>query len=961
MSREMSTRSNRRSYIGSLLIAVLVVLGITDTGQQAWGAVPTVSTVSPTSGPVAGGTAVTITGTLGTPTALAIGAETLTKVADDTASGALNSGEWSFQTGAGEIYAKTPERTGTALTVGAQQVTVTNADGASTDQLLFTYRPAFESPNLVKVVLGDLASRSQGEPVTRTSTVPYTVTGTDSVTEEPYSYTTDFYYNPASRDAYYRESVETTASLNTLNQDGSSDTEQVLFSSGGCSHNNSSPAGAAAAPNGSTQAYCSAFGPEVYTEAFYALSTQSLAFQWKAQGGGDDYEVYAFLVSVANENDIPTPSTSNHTILAHGMGDVQTTYKTSAASIPSDGLYRFRFVNGTYDATGGFAIGAKMFIKKDLTVGLSNEITFPQPSDQVASGGSYADFTVSLSSTSRGEVSVSASGKCTVSTSYSSPTTTATVSNSGGAGTCILTATRAADGAYSPSSDSVRSFEYLAAATVPGAPTVTSVTGGAGNVSVAFTPPNRNGGAAITNYQYSTDGSTYTALSPAQTSSPATISGLEFGQTYSITLKAVNSVGASSASNSVSGGPTSAASSGGGSSGSGGGSGETTVSPAEPAVVPEPVIRRPAPPPPAPPRLLEGPILRGNTPPVPPSAPVATVGGRSTPIQTQVTSPTGFSLRTGVLNLGLEVEQDQGLVRQDSSGGTEIEVKKGSAAAVSGSGFLPRSTVQVFLPLQGTNAKEIARIPVDEAGSFSGDVVFATRTNEKPLPIGKQVLQVVSLDEDGQQSVVEMTVNIAQPPPAPEPDRTVGAAPTLRPGQILATNAGEPEIVTVTPVPETRQARVEGEGWQMAVDIPSANGAVSGSDEGGALLQLVRDETAVVSGSGFMAGTRADVWLFSEPTLLGTVEIDENGDFTGEVNIDANVVAVGEHTLQLQGVGEDGYVRAANLGVVVNDTAVEVTTEEAAGGFLWWLWILVALAALIIWFALWRYRRSRQA
>ena len=153
---------------------------------------------------------------------------------------------------------------------------------------------------------------------------------------------------------------------------------------------------------------------------------------------------------------------------------------------------------------------------------------------------------------------------------------------------------------------------------------------------------------------------------------------------------------------------------------------------------------------------------------------------------------------------------------------------------------------------------------------------------------------------------------------------------------------------------------MEGDGWQMAVDIPSANGAVSGSDEGGALLQLVRDETAVVSGSGFMAGTRADVWLFSEPTLLGTVEIDENGDFTGEVNIDANVVAVGEHTLQLQGVGEDGYVRAANLGVVVNDTATEVTTEEAAGGFLWWLWILVVLAVLIVWFALWRFRRSRE-
>jgi hypothetical protein len=267
----------------------------------------------------------------------------------------------------------------------------------------------------------------------------------------------------------------------------------------------------------------------------------------------------------------------------------------------------------------------------------------------------------------------------------------------------------------------------------------------------------------------------------------------------------------------------------------------------------------------------------------------------------------------------------------------------------------------VFLPLQGTNSKEIARIPVNEAGTFSGDAVFATRVNERPLPIGRQVLQVVSLDENGQQSVVEMTVNIAQPPPAPEPDRTAGTTPTLRPGQFLATNGGEPEIVTVVPVPDVRQARVEGDGWQMAVDIPSDNGSVSASDDGGALLELVRDETAVVSGSGFMPGTRADVWLFSEPTLLGTVDIDENGAFTGEVSIDANVVTVGEHTLQLQGVGDDGYVRAANLGDVVNDIAAELSTAEAAGGFLWWLWLLLIFVALLVWFVIWRYRRTREA
>jgi tRNA (Thr-GGU) A37 N-methylase len=519
---------------------------------------------------------------------------------------------------------------------------------------------------------------------------------------------------------------------------------------------------------------------------------------------------------------------------------------------------------------------------------------------------------------------------------------------------------RAKNSSYSGVASSATSGTPVA--TVADAPTISSISASSQSLSVSFTGPANNGGSAISNYKYSTDGSTYRALSPTQTSSPIVIgflssdgtTALTNGTGYPITLKAVNGTGDSVASNSVTatpGVPAPAPSSGGGG---------TTL---PPVAAPLPPLTAPG----ALPRFLPtpttqlGPVLRGNVPPAPPSAPVATVGGRATPIQTQVTSPTGFSLTAGVLNLGLRVQQDQGLVRQNSSGGTEIEVRKGSTAAVSGSGLLPRSTVQVFLPLQGTNSKEIARIPVNEAGTFSGDAVFATRVNERPLPIGRQVLQVVSLDENGQQSVVEMTVNIAQPPPAPEPDRTAGTTPTLRPGQFLATNGGEPEIVTVVPVPDVRQARVEGDGWQMAVDIPSDNGSVSASDDGGALLELVRDETAVVSGSGFMPGTRADVWLFSEPTLLGTVDIDENGAFTGEVSIDANVVTVGEHTLQLQGVGDDGYVRAANLGVVVNDIAAELSTAEAAGGFLWWLWLLLIFVALLVWFVIWRYRRTREA
>jgi hypothetical protein len=57
--------------------------------------------------------------------------------------------------------------------------------------------------------------------------------------------------------------------------------------------------------------------------------------------------------------------------------------------------------------------------------------------------------------------------------------------------------------------------------------------------------------SAITNYAYSTDGTNYTDLSSAQTTSPLQISGLAIGQTYSFRIKAYNGV-YSVASNSVS-------------------------------------------------------------------------------------------------------------------------------------------------------------------------------------------------------------------------------------------------------------------------------------------------------------------------------------------------------------------------------------------------------------------------
>jgi hypothetical protein len=94
-------------------------------------------------------------------------------------------------------------------------------------------------------------------------------------------------------------------------------------------------------------------------------------------------------------------------------------------------------------------------------------------------------------------------------------------------------------------------------AVAPSAPVINSITAGDGQLSVNFTAAS-NGGSSITNYEYSINGSTYIAFSPSVTTSPLVITGLTNSTSYPVTIKAVNAINPSSASNSISATPVAA-------------------------------------------------------------------------------------------------------------------------------------------------------------------------------------------------------------------------------------------------------------------------------------------------------------------------------------------------------------------------------------------------------------------
>ena len=190
-----------------------------------------------------------------------------------------------------------------------------------------------------------LFTRTQGNPVNITGSGPYTITRPGF-----YSFLTDVNYNPASTAEWGNEGVvrgsnggwdgTPTTAVTVVNDPTTQDGRALqLTTSGGV-------------PSPNSGSYGSAFGPEVYSDTFAASAGDQLALDWRAQAAGDDYEVYGYLLNVDN---------GVRTLLFYGRGGNQG-WTAASGTIPATGNYQFNFINGTYDRTGGYAVGSVFLI-----------------------------------------------------------------------------------------------------------------------------------------------------------------------------------------------------------------------------------------------------------------------------------------------------------------------------------------------------------------------------------------------------------------------------------------------------------------------------------------------------------------------------------------------------------------------------------------------------------------------
>jgi hypothetical protein len=104
----------------------------------------------------------------------------------------------------------------------------------------------------------------------------------------------------------------------------------------------------------SSNPYAVIRGPYIYSETAVPMQAgDTVSFDWQAQGGEDNYDVYGYIIDINDAN--------NNYVLLNETGST-TTWQNESVTVTTSGQFRFVFIAGSYDASGGNALGARLYI-----------------------------------------------------------------------------------------------------------------------------------------------------------------------------------------------------------------------------------------------------------------------------------------------------------------------------------------------------------------------------------------------------------------------------------------------------------------------------------------------------------------------------------------------------------------------------------------------------------------------
>jgi hypothetical protein len=183
--------------------------------------------------------------------------------------------------------------------------------------------------------------------------------------------------------------------------------------------------------------------------------------------------------------------------------------------------------------------------------------------------------------------------------------------------------------------------------------------------------------------------------------------------------------------------------------------------------------------------------------------------------------------------------------------------------------------------------------------------------------------------------------------------------PELAPSDSVAFENGLPVVIQLVETDESNGYVLIGDGWEVALEATDSSGEPLFLDDSGNIV-LNNDRFVQFTGTGFAPGSQVKVWLFSDPVGISDVVADASGNFVGNAQIPQGI-PTGEHTIQLNGLTKDGQLRTVSLGVLIQPSTV-ISPAPPIGfdlsGLLNILWLIAALV-VVLFFILWRRKRKQ--
>lgn len=439
----------------------------------------------------------------------------------------------------------------------------------------------------------------------------------------------------------------------------------------------------------------------------------------------------------------------------------------------------------------------------------------------------------------------------------------------------------------------------------PYAPTNASAVGGNASAVISFTNSGTIGieTATVTNYEYWIgDPETWTALSPADTSTPITIPGLSNGRNYTIHIRAVNAYGA---------GPSTR-------------------------------------------------ITNVRTLPAFTDSILSTLIDSTTAYTDSVTATDGvtYSISSGSIPTGLTFNTSTGhFSGTPSANGSFTFTITATNSAGSVSNTYTLASAGSSAPAADPAPEPIVvpsptyiLVPTYSCIEGSACSVFIRANNAdsyelaSPLPVGLnfnsrtgEVSGIPSLPGNYSVTVIARNVgggtsatfpfNVSAKPLPPVPSLDSIKPPEDKVGSLYVTVDGVSVSATISPNGTSDGIEVKSPGWSLSISATRPDGKAASLNAQNQLV-IKEGEGIYVAGQGFKATSEIKIFIFSLPILIGTTSTISNGSFAALFPIEGNLEE-GLHTIQVNGISAGNQLRSASIPVIYEKNKIFIDTSPS--------------------------------